>query len=273
MKILWCDRQIYKISLQKWLLDKGKFNAIGISDSQELQDIVNWIKDNAPEMYSIGMAHYDSDVEIKKHSLLEVLTIGEGEIFQNFYKTLNEIETTSNLSMKQEIGNNASSEGQIKYEYLSQTMNIFGSTQEKVPPEVLKEREINKIFNGFIYDINKNNGKHSFLFLIRFGKKGFNDLSAEFRNWFLQFFCRKMMLLENIKICILNQGNVDIFKEFSINGFENIPEHLELEDIVTEIKNPNYIPFCEGAVDPKDNRIQYYDFKRRLVMVYMKKYG
>ena len=87
-----------------------------------------------------------------------------------------------------------------------------------------------------------------------------------------------MVLLGNIKICILNQGNVDEFKGLSPDYDLNIPEYLEFNDIVEETKihmessNQNYVHFCKGIIDPINNRVQYFEFKRRLVP-YIKEFG
>lgn len=260
---LWCDRTKYKRDIQKWLEVNEKFSAICISDSQELRDIINWIKNNTQDYYSIGIVHYDSDVEILKHIFLESLTInlGEHETFQNFYKSLNDIETNSdNFSIKQEVGNQASAKGSISIKDVNPTVNIYGYPNEPTPPEVSKEKQINRLFSEFIDDIKNLNKDRSFLFIIKFGKKGFSDLSADFKNWFLQFFCQKMILLKNVKICILNQGNIDDFKDFSLDYDENIPEYLEFNDVVDETN----FHFCCGAIDSEDNRIQYNEFKRKL---------
>ena len=65
--IPWCDRTDYKGNIKNWLEGDENFSAIGISDSQELRDIANWIIDYNQDNCSIGMAHYDSDVDIIKH--------------------------------------------------------------------------------------------------------------------------------------------------------------------------------------------------------------
>jgi len=278
---LWCDRDNYKRALKNWIEKDEKFLAIGISDSQELRDIAIWIKNNAKDIYSTGMAHFDSDVEIQKHMLLQDLTIdlGEDKTFQNFYKSLRDIETNYlKLSIKQDTGSQASAEGAIKIEDISQTVNIYGSINEPAPPEVSKERQINQLFIEFISDLRKLNGNRSFLLIIRFGKSGFNKLSPDFRHWFLQNFCRKIVLSENVKICILNQGNTDDFKDLYPKCDENITEYLELNDIVNETEihikklTPNYKDFCYGVIEPETNRVKYNDFKRKL-LAYIKRIG
>ncbi len=280
-EILWCDRGYYKISIQKWLEGDEKFSALGISDSQELKDVREWISNNAQD-YSIGWVHYDSDVQIKKYTFLEELTInlGEGETFKKFYNSLRDIEAKYDklpLPIIQEIGNQASSEGSIDFGGISQSVNIYGSLNESMPPDVSKERQIDYIFTEFINDIKSLNGDMSFLFIIGFGKKSFNGLSNDFNQWFLHFFCRRMALLENIKICILNQGNADEFKDFS-DYDQNIPEYLEFNDIVEETKiymessNQNHIHFCKGMIDPINDGVRYSEFKRKL-LPYIREFG
>ena len=278
--ILRCDRGYYKRFIQKWLEGDEKFSALGISDSQELKDVREWISNNAHD-YSIGWVHYDSDVQIKKHTFLEELTIdlGEGEIFQKFSNSLRDIETNCvKLSIIQETGNQASSDGAINFDGVTQNVNICGSLNEPIPPDVSKERQISYLFSEFINDIKSLNGDKSFLFLIGFGKESFNGLSADFKHWFLHFFCRKMALLGNIKICILNQGNVDQFIGLSPDYDQNIPKYLKFNDIVEETKihmessNQNYVHFCKGMIDPINDGVQYSEFKRRL-LPYIKEFG
>ena len=275
--IPWCDRKNHKVNIKEWLTKDEKFSAIGIFNSQELRDIANWIKDNFQDCYSIGMAHYDSDVDIKKHILLDDLTIrlGGDKTFKNFHNYLTVIETKYNkLLIKQEIGNQASAKGSINFEGVTSIVNV--SLNELTPSDVIKDRQINKLFTEFINDIKNLNGNHPFLFLIRFGNKGFNVLSPDFKHWFLQSFCQKMALLENITICILNQGNIDEFKDYNPDYDVNIPEYLEFNDIVDETKthmeklNPNYVDWCQGVIDPGDNRVKYNEFKRKL-LAYIKK--
>jgi len=277
--IPWCDRKDHKVDIKEWLNRDEKISVIGISDSQELRDIANWIKDNFQDYYSIGMTHFNTDLGINKHILLNDLTINLSgdETFKNFHNYLTGIETKYNkLTIKQEIGNQASAKGAINFESVAPIVNVYGSQNEMPPPDVTKERQINQLFTEFINDIKNLNGNHSFLFIIRFGNEGFNVLSHDFKHWFLQTFCQKMALLENITICILNKGNVDEFKDYNPDYDVIIPEHLEFNAIVDETKthleklNPNYVDWCQGVIDPDDNRVKYDVFKRKL-MAYIRK--
>lgn len=268
--ILWCDRKNYKSDFQRWLEADDKLLAFGISSSQELMDIANWIKSNFKDNYSIGMTHYESNVIIQRPDLLEALTIGLGEKrFQNFYKFLNNIgiNKNNNIFIIQEAGKEASAGDKIEFN-VNQTINVE-SQNRLIPTEVSIERETNQLLTEFLNDM-KISTELSFLLIIRFGLKGFDGFSADFKRWFLNIFCRKIELLENVKICILNQGNADIFNDYCPNYEKNIPEYLELNEILLETKkqteklNGNYIDFCCGAIEPEHNNVEYHKFKRKL---------
>jgi len=269
--ISWCDRKNYKKIFKNWLELEDRFLAFSVTDSQELGDITNWIKYNSKD-YSIGTSIYETDVQIQKQLLLRYLTfdLGQNEKFQNFYELIDRIDkeiNTNQYSIKQEIGTNSSG---IKNEFEGNQQIINILPGEPISQEDLKERRIEQLLNEFINDLKILNTE-DFLFLIRFGKDGFGRFSGDFKHWFLNVFCREISLLKNVKICILNQGNLDEFRDFDLQYQEYISEDLKLEDILDvnklfmEQKHIDYKGFCEGVIDPTNKIVKYIEFKRRLI--------
>lgn len=277
MHFSWCDRKNYKRNFQEWFKANDRFLIIGISDSQELRDIAYWLKSNYQKYFSIGMIHYDSDVDIMKHIILEELitNLGENKRFPHFYQLLKNIEIDRNelLSVKQEIGTQSSAGDTIEFKGVSQSINIPEILY--IPPEVFKERHANRLLDEFVNDM-KNLKMESFLLIIRFGKNGFTTLSPNFKHWFLHIFCHKIESLQNVKICVLNQGNTDDFLDYYQRFDRNIPGYLDFTEIVAETKtytekiSGNYIDFCYGVIDPENNNVKYNEFKRKLSAYVMK---
>ena len=55
------------------------------------------------------------------------------------------------------------------------------------------------------------------------------SFTKEFKQWFSQTFCRKLLTLRNINICILNRGDLDILLD--VSNQENIGKNLKIDDI------------------------------------------
>ena len=266
MTLIWCDRKNYKEKFTDWLKDK-KSIVIGASDSQEIRDISSWVREKAT--CKIGKAIYDSDVEIQRHILLEALTydLGYKNKFPNFFELREKIKNNIKpLTITQITGHEIEAREDVHINGTSQVVNIRDISNLKITPEVSREMQANDLLDEFIKDLQSITSTSHILFLIQFGKEGFSKFSTDFKHWFLHIFCPKILLCENVKICVLNQGELNAFANFENACQEKLTENLGFDDIMEETKNyiENYEAFCCGAIDPDTKSISYNEFKRKL---------
>lgn len=259
----WLDREFSKSKLRDWISAPSSVFYVNVLDSQEYSDIYLWLKEEFKE-FLIGRAIFDSDVDIQKHMVLEDLARDIGEkLFVEFFAFLNDYESDlPPVSITQTIGENVFARKDITFEDVDQFAKVLVDPHE-YSLEYQRERKEPKLREAFINDVLSHVKKNRFLFIIQFGKEGFVSLSAEFRRWFLNSFCRRLSKVTNVKICIINHGYESDLSP--IDAEKEILEALRFEDIIGITKQhlEQYEEFCLGAIDPDSNLISYYEFKRK----------
>ena len=234
---MWYDRDCHKETVKEWFHVGSRFSVINVADEHELMDIAGWIKKNLKQ-YSITEVPFYTSSPAKKYYLLETLITGLGgrSKFYNYYNYYDYLynDYLYNLDKKpdkcvinQGIGNQSTAEGNFNVEQANQNVIVNWSDNEQKPLPVLKDEHIDYFLDNFIRDMN--NFNNSILFLIQFADTGFSLFTKEFKQWFSQTFCRKLLMLRNIDICILNRGDLDILLD--VSNQENIGKNLKIDDI------------------------------------------
>ena len=103
------------------------------------------------------------------------------------------------------------------------------------------------------------------MFVINFKKIGENkDVGSDFLVWFQEQFLYKMSQIQDLKICVIFQGNIDRLTK--INEGQKIHlQKLNLQDILEATKEHiiHHEEFCNGVIDPDNNDVEYRVFKRK----------
>lgn len=226
---MWYDRDNHKETMKEWFQVGSKFSVINVADEHELMDIAEWIKKNLKQ-YSIAEALFYTHSAARKCYLLEslIVDLGGRSKFYNYYTYLHNLDKKSDkYIITQGIANQSTAEGNLDIQRVEQSITVNESNNEQKSLQILKDEHIEYFLDNFICDMN--NFNNSILFLIQFADKGFSTFTREFRQWFLQTFCRNLLILRNINICILNRGDLDTM--LNARNQENICENLKIDDI------------------------------------------
>jgi hypothetical protein len=265
LPIGWQDRKAHKKDLSKWLDMSPSIFAISVKDSQEVEDIDEWLKGRF-DGGLVTSAIFTSDSEILKYELLEMLAYGLGvDKFVEFMKQTENIPALNPISISQSVGDGAKAKNEIEYENITQKANIFfdGATLQQ---RYYFERNIFSILASFCKDIQKIADKNKTLLVIKFNKFGHEDkgTGSDFFIWFQEQFLSRMSQIQNLKVCIVFQGNIDRLTK--INDGQKIHiKTLNLQDILEATKEhlAHHEEFCNGVIDPDSNTVEYNVFKRK----------
>ncbi len=254
----WYDRLENKKKIQDWLINDETFILMEVDDLIEIQDIIKWVAEIS-EQFIPAKIYYPSDSRILKHDFLECLAseFVDKTIFPNFYNMFDNADSQESIPIVQHIGNSSKSKGELSYENIDQSVVV---NYPSMTLENIRESLSYRLFEEFLKDIKKLCDKNSLLFIISFQKDGFDGFSADFKNWFLQKFCRNIASIKNIKIIIINQGKSQELEYLETNSFVIISEFIGFNDVRHAT---NDMGFCYGLIDRKTNQIEYRVFKRR----------
>lgn len=270
--MMWYDRDIHKEAIIKWFQVDDRLLVINSTDTHEIMDIADWIRNL--RQYSIGEARFNPGAPAKKYALLYSLVLGLGANcnFKNFHDCLNNLKNNKKDNkniISQTIADQSTAGNNFTVNDPCQIAMIFDS--EPKPLNILKEMYIDEFLDAFIRDITIINND-STLFLIQFFDGGFNCFTEDFKQWFLETFCRNL-LLKNIKICILNQGNLDIM--LNTKYLESIGEKIKIRDICKGAKP--YIQYPEVFAETLASSFEMdelpYCVVRRTFFSYCKRLG
>ncbi|CAK8720705.1 hypothetical protein GCAAIG_10255 [Candidatus Electronema halotolerans] len=123
----------------------------------------------------------------------------------------------------------------------------------------LREENIEKLSDLFLHDFQQSFGAQQMLLSFQFLKAGFQGFSDDTRQW-LRRLCRNLVRRGQVKICIVNQGELDELLDFDTEHVETVSPYLRFDDIVQETGDE---AFCFGLAEPPHGTISYKDFKHK----------
>lgn len=226
---MWYDRDNYKEKVKEWFHASSRFSVINVADEHELMDIAEWIKKNLKQ-YSIAEALFYTHSPAKKYYLLESLItdLGGRSKFYNYYNYLHNLDKKlDKYIINQGIANQSTAEENLDIQQVKQSITVIESNNEQKSLPILKDEHIDYFLDNFIQDMT--NFNNPILFLIQFTDEGFSPFSKDFKQWFSQTFCRNLLMLRNINICILNRGDLDTMLNRSAQ--ESIGENIKIDNI------------------------------------------
>lgn len=260
----WQDRKSSKSQLLTWLNASHPMFAVSVNDSQEINDIEEWLRVKFDDGL-IGHATFAVDTEILKYALLEMIVFNLGE--ENFSEFIKETRSTPVLSpvtISQSLGDGARAKDEIDYEKNTQKIDIHLDSN-LLQKQYYFEKNIFPLLNIFSKDVQRLAKKNKILFVINFKKIGENkDVGSDFLVWFQEQFLYKMSQIQDLKICVIFQGNIDRLTK--INEGQKIHlQKLNLQDILEATKEHiiHHEEFCNGVIDPDNNDVEYRVFKRK----------
>jgi len=262
--MIWLDREKQKKRIVDWLNNKSTPFLLTVLDSQEFEDITNWLGD-IPKL-EVSIAYLNTDSEITRFNLLETIVNELGEVNFPKFKTLYEKKSKTEIQIiiNQTMGSDIQSESSVSFNNNSQNININNPDPESVK-RFFFDSKINEFFENFLDDLYYLSKKKERLIVCRFRGNGFDSLDDKFKYWFQDQFIRKIKLL-NFKILILCEQNADdIVASFDYNNRYCL-EALELSEILPVSKkflDDQDGLFCKGIVNEK-NEITYKIFKMKL---------
>jgi hypothetical protein len=263
----WLDNSKSKKQIQKWLVSDRQFSIFTVDSSQQLMDLSKWIKNNTSRDTAIGEFITQSDTPNMKSYLLKKLVKSlesKNLQFNNYYSKLDQIDSseTPPINCMQESTVKSTFAG-TKIGDINQeiTINI------DLSPEHRRETCIEELHDSFIDDLSINGS--NVLLLIRFGADGLNSLNLEFQNWFIDRFCRNTILQSNIKICILNEGDLRkiCFEDVYQENFGHVEEEVFLKEAEMYVPDAKVRdPFFIGLTVFNEHKpIPYEILKRALI--------
>jgi hypothetical protein len=261
----WQDRIIHKRDLSNWLDKTPPVFAISVNDSQEIEDIDEWLKGRF-DGGLVARATFTSDSEILRYDLLQTLVYGLGEEnFPTFIKQTKNLPKSNPFAISQSVGENAKAGHEIEYENISQNASIY-LDGKLIQEHYFLERNIFPLLTAFSKDIQKVSNKSKVLFVIKFNKfySGDKNAGSDFFIWFQEQFLNRISTLDNIKTCIIFQGNTDRLTRINEENKIQITT-MTLQDILDATKEhlAHHEEFCNGMIDPDSNTIEYHVFKRK----------
>lgn len=262
----WLDHAEAKEKIKHWLVSESRFSTFTVDSSQQLNDLSKWIKSNTKNII-IGEATFQSDLHVLKWSLIYHLALSlKNKIeLRNFYYKLDQIDNFDLMkTCKQEIIYETKL-GAIKSGDVKQIMNI-NSPFEYLSTEYKRDAHIEGLHEAFLKDLDSLK-ESNLLLLIKFGLRGFSSLNSEFRNWFIETFCHRTILLcSNVKICVLNEGDIeDIYVDDIYQAkFGYLTKEVVLKETEKYIMDDKLLKvFCSGIGAYK--QIPYNVYKLALI--------
>jgi len=261
----WYDRKDYKTNIDEWFEQNDKFLVYSISDPREITDIFQWMR-NKTQYLKWGEAVLDKNLDNQKNKLLRQLmdNLGGRDTFSNYYHYI-DAKIENSLSIQQIGVNKSKSKQDINVDNLFQIIELNESCFNY---ETLIEGHMVNLLDLFFIDV-KNIECEQLLFLIRFGQNGFDDLSLDFKEWFLRDFCGKLVSFK-VKICILTTGRIDTFNDFVNYEYRReISEYLYVDEIMEEMKEitGKSDDYCKAfCISEYGNKIPYSSFQKKFTV-------
>lgn len=261
----WQDRVLHKQNLSKWLDIGAPVFAISVNDSQEIDDIEEWLRGKFEGGF-ITNAICTSDTEILKYEFLETMVYGLGEDkFKEFIKETQKTPILPPVSVAQSVGNDAKAKNEIEYENIYQNANIFMDST-LLQKQYYFEKNIFPLLVAFTKDVQNLAKKNKTLLIIKFRKIEYEDkdIGSDFLVWLQEQFLSRMIPIKNLRVCIIFQGNINRLTKIN-DGQKLHLKSLNLQDILEATKEyfGGYEEFCNGVIDPDDNTVEYTVFKRK----------
>lgn len=261
----WQDRTIHKRDLSNWLDKTPPIFAISVNDSQEIEDIDEWLRGRF-DGGLVTRATFTSDSEILRYDLLQTLAYGLGEEnFTEFIKQTKNLPKPSPFAISQSVGEDAKAGHEIEYENISQSASIY-LDGKLIQEHYFLERNIFPLLAAFNKDIQRISKKSKVLLVIKFNKfdNGDKDVGSDFFIWFQEQFLNRISAIENIKTCIIFQGNTERLTKINEEQKIHIAT-MNLQDILEATKEHlvHHEEFCNGMIDPDSNSVEYKVFKRK----------
>ncbi|XOF34914.1 MAG: hypothetical protein ACL93V_06390 [Candidatus Electrothrix sp. YB6] len=261
MIVKWHDRKDVKAHFADWKNSDDPFLLLHIPDTQEIRDARIWMKTEATPLRFVAMQH-SSDARIVKDIFLKELAeeLDGSENFPLFYQEFNRGMTGYfPAAMQQGVGNHAQAGDEFSAEEISQNQNVNLVINELPSLNKLREENIEKLFDLFLLDFQQSLGTQQILLSFQFLKAGFQDFSDDTRQWLRRLY-RNLARKGHVKICIVNQGELDELLDFDTEHVETISPYLRFDDIVQETGDE---AFCSGLAEPPHGKISYKDFKHK----------
>jgi hypothetical protein len=256
----WYDRKSVKANFLRWKKSDDPFLLLHVPDTQEIRAVRRWMKEVATPLRFAAM-QVPSDCPIVKSIFLKELTeeLDNREDFPSFYKEFGrEVVGYLSVAMRQGVGNGAQAgEGLTASEIVQSQNNNIVINQMPTLGE-LREDNIEKLFDLFLHDFKQSLGSQQVMFSFQFLKAGFQGFSDNARQW-LRRLCRNLSRTGQVKICIVNQGELEELLDFDTDYVEKISNYLFYDDILKETEDEW---FCSKVVDPNTKCVSYVDFIR-----------
>lgn len=257
----WHDRTHVKETFRYWKNSDDPFLLLHVPDTQEIRDARIWMKAEAGPLRFAAMQH-SSEARIVKDILLKEFAEeldGSGN-FPTFYQEFNQgLVGYLPVAMRQGVGNHAQAGEEFKAEEISQNQNVNLVINELPALGKLREDNIEKLSDLFLHDFQQAFGAQQMLLSFQFLKAGFQGFSDDTRQW-LRRLCRNLVRKGQVKICIVNQGELDELLDFDTEHVETVSPYLRFDDILKETGDE---AFCSGLVEPPHDKIIYSEFKKK----------
>ncbi|AAM05298.1 hypothetical protein [Methanosarcina acetivorans] len=263
-KIEWLDNCEAKTRIKYWLTSNSRFSTFVADSFIQLTDLSEWIIDHTNDDTVVGEFKTRSETFNVKHQLIDTLVKDlkkKNVKFVTYSSTLSKIDSlvTRPINLDQKI-DIRSALGGVKTENINQKANVY---LEYLPLEKIREDRIEQLRDSFLEDLCLNGS--NVLLLFKFGGKGFNALHPKFKDWFIDGFCRNTIEKSNIRICVLNKGDIediDIENEYH-EELGNIKEEAFLDETHRYVEDANICyGFCFVITNiHKHSPITYDDFK------------